>query len=156
MPSSIPRYAERRFGQSKVDLFVARYSVRVDWRSCSASPLMGTATSLSDIERSATSLSDTEARGNKPFSYTPFSAQKKPDLWAQKGTVKAVILFPRFDVAHIHKQCRATRSGVVLANQQYYPAVAGGGSPADTGCRSDLVWSWAAQSDRRLRDWGPC
>ena len=35
---------------------------------CSASPLMGTATSLSDIERSATSLSDTEARGNKPFS----------------------------------------------------------------------------------------
>ena len=35
---------------------------------CSASPLMGTATSLSDIERSATSHSDTEARGNKPFS----------------------------------------------------------------------------------------
>ena len=35
---------------------------------CSASPLMGTATSLSDIERSATSLSDTEARGNKPVS----------------------------------------------------------------------------------------
>ena len=36
--------------------------------TCSASPLMGTATSLSDIERSATSLSDTEARGNKPVS----------------------------------------------------------------------------------------
>ena len=35
---------------------------------CSASPLMGTATSLSDIERSATSLSGTEARDNKPFS----------------------------------------------------------------------------------------
>ena len=79
MPSSIPRYAERRFGQSLVDLFVAGYSVRVDWGS-----------------------------------------------------------------------------GVVLANQQYYPAVAGGGSPADTGCRSDLVWSWAAQSDRRLRDQGQC
>ena len=47
----------------------------------------------------ATSLSDTEDRGNKPFSKTPFSAQKKPDLWTQKGTVKAVILFPRFDVA---------------------------------------------------------
>ena len=29
--------------------------------ACSASPLLGT----------ATSLSDTEARGNKPFSYTP-------------------------------------------------------------------------------------
>ena len=39
-----------------------------DEARCSASPLMGTATSLSDIERSATSLSDTEARGNKPFS----------------------------------------------------------------------------------------
>ena len=26
----------------------------------------------------------------------------------QKGTVKAVILFPRFDVAHILQQCRAT------------------------------------------------
>ena len=36
--------------------------------NCSASPFMGTATSLSDIERSATSLSDTEARGNKPVS----------------------------------------------------------------------------------------
>ena len=42
---------------------------------------MGTATSKE-------TFSDTEARGNKPFS----------DLWAQRGTVKAVILFPRFDV----------------------------------------------------------
>ena len=37
-------------------------------RLCSASPFMGSATLLSDIERSATSLSDTEARGNKPVS----------------------------------------------------------------------------------------
>ena len=36
--------------------------------TCSASPFMGSATLLSDIERSATSLSDTEARGNKPVS----------------------------------------------------------------------------------------
>ena len=34
--------------------------------------------------------------------------KKKTDLWAQKGTVKAVILFPRFDAAHIHQQCRDT------------------------------------------------
>ena len=42
------------------------------------------------------------------FPHKHLSQHKKTDLWAQKGTVKAVILFPRFDVAHIHQQCRAT------------------------------------------------
>ena len=37
-----------------------------------------------------------------------FFSAKKTDLWAQKGTVKAVILFSSFDVAHIHEQCRDT------------------------------------------------
>ena len=41
---------------------------KTEARKCSASPFMGSATLLSDIERSATSLSDTEARGNKPVS----------------------------------------------------------------------------------------
>ena len=56
----------------------------------------------------AISLSDIESRGNKSFSQTLFPAQK-PDLWAWKDTVKAVVLFPRFDVAHIYQQCLATR-----------------------------------------------
>ena len=62
-------------GRDALIIAAHRYGIDVlEWLKvrganvCSASPLMGTATSLSDIERSATSLSDTEARGNKPVS----------------------------------------------------------------------------------------
>ena len=68
---------------------------------------MGTATSLSDIERSATLKLEATSHSAKHL-----SQRKKTDLWAQKGTVKAVILFPRFDVAHIHQKCRATLYGM--------------------------------------------
>ena len=50
-----------------------------------------------------------EATSHSAKHLSQHKKKKKPDLWAQKGTVKAVILFPRFDVAHIHQQCRATR-----------------------------------------------
>ena len=77
-----------------VGLVQAMFGINLS-KACSASPLMGTAT----LKLEATS-----------HSAKHLSQHKKNDLWAQKGTVKAVILFPRFDVAHIHQQCRATKA----------------------------------------------